>query len=118
MEGNTMKLKSKRLDQETQLLVSISAAVASGCIPCLEKMAGIASKAGIDPKKIKESAMIGQFVKDQPAYHMKEAADKLLGTHLLRFRTPSDCPIGDERKEGGGRDCESDNENESCGCMA
>jgi len=69
-------------------------------------------------EKIKESAMIGQFVKDQPAYHMKEAADNLLGTHLLRFRTQSDCPIGDERKEGGGRDCESDNENESCGCMA
>ena len=118
MEGNTMKLKSKRLDQETQLLVGVSAAVASGCIPCLEKMAGIASKAGIDPKKIKESAMIGQFVKDQPAYHMKEAADTLLGTHLLRFRPQSDCPIGDERKEGDGRDCESDNKNESCGCTA
>ena len=118
MEGNTMKLKSKRLDQETQLLAGISAVVASACIPCLEKMAGIASKAGIDPKKIKESAMIGQFVKEQPAYHMKEAADKLLRTHLLRFRTQSDCPIDDERKEGGGCDCESENENESRGCMA
>jgi len=113
-----MKLTSRRLDQETQLLVSISAAVASGCIPCLEKMVETASKAGIDPKKMRESAIIGQYVKDQPAYHMKEAADKLLGVHLLRFRTQSDCPIDDERKEGGGRNSELDNENKSCGCMA
>ena len=113
-----MKLKSRRLDQETQLLVGISAAVASGCIPCLEKMVETASKAGIDPKKIRESAIIGQFVKDQPAHHMKEAADKLLGAHLLRFKTQSNCHIDDKRKEGGGCDRELDNENESCGCVA
>ena len=113
-----MKLTSRRLDQETQLLVGISAAVASGCIPCLEKMVETASKAGIDPKKMRESAIIGQYVKDQPAYHMKEAADKLLGAHLLRFRTQSDCPIDDERKEVGGYDGAVDSENESCSCMA
>ena len=113
-----MKLKSKRLDSETQLLVGISAAVASGCIPCLEKMAGLANKAGIDPKKIKESAIIGQFVKDQPAYHMKEAADNLLGTHLIKSSTQSECSIDDEREEGGGCDCDSDNEKESCGSIA
>ncbi len=113
-----MKLKSGRLDQETQLLVGIGAAVASGCIPCLEKMVETASKVGIDAKKMRESSIIGQYVKDQPTYHMKEAADKLLGVHLLRFRTQSDCPIDDERKEGDGCDRELDNENESCGCMA
>ena len=112
-----MKLTSRRLDQETQLLVGISAAVASGCIPCLEKMVKTACKAGIDPKKMRESAIIGQFVKDQPAYHMKEAADKLLGVHLLKRRTQSDCPIDDEKKEGGGCDRAVDNENESCGCL-
>lgn len=113
-----MKLTSRRLDQETQLLVGISAAVASGCIPCLEKMVETASKAGIDDKKMRESAIIGQFVKDQPAYHMKEAADKLLGSHLLRFKSQSDCSIDDERNKEGGCDYELDNENESCGCMA
>ena len=113
-----MKLKSRRLDPETKLLVGISAAVASGCIPCLEKMAGLANKAGIDPKKIKESAIIGQFVKDQPSYHMKEAADNLLGTHLIKLRAQSDCPNDDERTEGGSCDSKSDNENESCGCIA
>ena len=116
-EDEIMKLKSRRLDQETQLLVGIGAAVASGCIPCLEKMAEKANQAGIDPKKMRESAIIGQFVKDQPVYHMKEAADTLLGVHLSRLRTQSDCP-NDERKEGGGCGCESDNEHESCGCMA
>lgn len=113
-----MKLKSRRLDQETRLLVGISAAVASGCIPCLEKMTETASKAGIDPKKMRESAIIGQFVKDQPAYHMKEAADKLLGVHLRRFRTQSECSIDAEREEEGGCDRELDNQNESCGCVA
>lgn len=113
----TMKLINKRLDSETQLLVGISAAVASGCIPCLEKMAGMANKAGIDPKKIKESAMIGQFVKVQPEYHMKEAADKLLGTHFLKHREQSDCQNDDEKTGGGSCDCASDNENEPCGCI-
>ena len=113
-----MKLTSRRLDQETQLLVGIGAAVASGCIPCLEKMVETAGKAGIDPKKMRASAKIGQYVKDQPAYHMKEAADKLLGAHLLRFRTQSDCPLDDDGKEGSGCDRELDNDNESCGCVA
>ena len=113
-----MKLKSRRLDQETQLLVGISAAVASGCIPCLEKMVSRASRAGIDPKKMRESAIVGQFVKDQPAYHMKEAADKLLGAHLLKFRSQSDCSIDDERKAGGACDRGLDDGNDSCGCMA
>ena len=113
-----MRLINKSLDSETQLLVGISAAVASGCIPCLEKMAGLANKVGIDPKKIKESAMIGQFVKAQPSQHMKEAADKLLGTHLLKFRTPSDCSYNNEKTNGGGCDCDSENESESCGCIA
>ena len=117
MEGYTMKLKNKRLDSETQLLVGISAAVASGCIPCLEKMSGLANKAGIDPEKIKESAVIGQFVKTQPEYHMKEAADKLLGTHLSKSRTRSDCQTDDEETGGGSYDCVSDNETESCGCI-
>ena len=112
-----MKLTSRRLDQETQLLVGISAAVASGCIPCLEKMVETASKAGIDQKKMRESAIIGQYVKNQPTYHMKEAADKLLGVHLLRFSTQSECPVDVERKEGGSCDRELDNDNESCGCM-
>ena len=112
-----MKLKSRSLDQETQLLVGIGAAVASGCIPCLEKMAETASQAGIDPKKMRESAIIGQFIKDQPVYHMKEAADKILGVHLSRLRTQSDCPH-DERKEGGACDFEGDMEHESCSCMA
>ena len=113
-----MNLMSRRLDQETQLLVSISAAVASGCIPCLEKIVETARRAGIDPNKMKESAIIGQYVKDQPAHHMKEAADKLLGAHLLRFKSPSDCPVDDKKKEGRAFDRELEKENEFCGCKA
>ncbi len=52
------------IDAETQLLIGIGAAVASGCIPGLEKMHRLAGKAKIESKNIKAAAIIGQFVKD------------------------------------------------------
>ena len=80
------------LDTETQLLVAIGSAVASGCIPCLENISGMAQAEGIDAKKLKAAAIIGQFVKDQPAANMKATADKLLGTHLQSAPIPAGCP--------------------------
>ena len=66
-----MKPMFKGLDTETQLLVGIGAAVAAGCIPCLEKMVDLADKASIELKKLKAAAIIGQFVKNQPTAHME-----------------------------------------------
>ena len=77
-----MKPLFKGLDTETQLLVALGSAVASGCIPCLENITGMARAEGIDEKKMRAAAIIGQFVKDQPANNMKACADRLLGTHL------------------------------------
>ncbi len=88
-----MKPFTKGLDTETQLLVAIGSAVASGCIPCLESIAGQARAEGIDEKKMRAAAIIGQFVKDQPANNMKMTADKLLGTHLQSAPANSDCPL-------------------------
>ena len=87
-----MKPLFKGLDTETQLLVAIGSAVASGCIPCLENISGIARSEGIAEKKLKTAAIIGQFVKDQPAANMKATADKLLGTHLQSAQTQTGCP--------------------------
>jgi AhpD family alkylhydroperoxidase len=70
-----MKALFKGLDTETQLLVAIGSAVASGCIPCLENIIGIARAEGISEKRLKAAAIIGQFVKDQPANQMKAKAD-------------------------------------------
>ena len=88
-----MKTLFKGLDNETQYLVAVGSAVAAGCIPCLESISSMARQAGIDEKKLRTAAIIGQFVKDQPALHMKTAADNLLGTHLHNQKVSEDCPF-------------------------
>jgi hypothetical protein len=90
---DTMKPLFKGLETETQLLVALGSAVASGCIPCLESITGLARAENIDEKKMRAAAIIGQFVKDQPASNMKMTADRLLGTHLQSAPVNSDCPL-------------------------
>ena len=87
-----MKPFTRGLDTEIQLLVALGSAVASGCIPCLESITGMARSENIDEKKMKAAAIIGQFVKDQPAAHMKAKADELLGTHLQSTAAQVSCP--------------------------
>ncbi len=111
-----MKPMFKGLDTETQLLVGIGAAVAAGCIPCLEKMVDLADKASIESKKLMAAAIIGQFVKDQPAMHMKAVADRLLGTHLQGAAKTVACPAGVSQSEGGKCGCQTDSVAEPCGC--
>lgn len=93
-----MKPFTKGLDTETQLLVALGSAVASGCIPCLESISGMARAENIDAKKMRAAAIIGQFVKDQPAGHMKARADALLGTHLQAAQDQADCPMESNEK--------------------
>jgi hypothetical protein len=88
-----MKSLFKGLDTETALLVSVGAAVAAGCIPCLEQIISKAAAERIENNKLKAAAIIGQFVKDQPASHMKEASDRLLGTHLRAAASICSCPM-------------------------
>jgi hypothetical protein len=102
----------KGLDTETQLLVALGSAVASGCIPCLESITGMARAEAIDEKKMRAAAVIGQFVKDQPANNMKSTADELLGTHLQSAAAQVRCPVESE-------DTPAVDHNESskaCGC--
>lgn len=106
----------KGLDTETQLLVGIGAAVAAGCIPCLETMVDLAEKASIDSKRLKAAAIIGQFVKDQPAAHMKTAADNLLGTHLEAAASKVVCPAENSENESSNCDCQAETAAETCGC--
>lgn len=89
-----MKPFLKGLDNETQLLVAAGAAVAAGCIPCLENIIRLAETEGIDPKKMKSAVLVGQFIKEQPVAHMKEAADRLVGTHLQSAQSTAGCPVG------------------------
>jgi len=93
MKEDSMKTDLKGLDPETQILISLGAAVACGCQPCLEKIVAQARTAGIGEARLKSAAIIGQFVKDQPAGHMKQLADQLLGTHLAAGRQDVGCPM-------------------------
>ena len=110
-----MKPIFKGLDTETQLLVAIGSAVASGCIPCLENISGMARDEGIDDKKLKAAAIIGQFVKDQPAANMKATADRLLGTHLQSASVEITCPANTTKKEAAAQ-CNDNKSVDGCGC--
>ena len=93
---------SKVLDRETQLLISTGAAVAAGCIPCLENIVGMAREQGIDEKKLRAAARTGQFIKEQPANLMKTYSDELLGTHLQSSAAASTggcCPLAEDEGE-------------------
>ena len=106
----------KGLDNETQLLIGVGAAVAAGCIPCLETMVDLADKASIDLKKLKAAAILGQYVKEQPAVHMATAADKLLGTQLQMAASEVACPADESDNEKADCGCRTDTVAEPCGC--
>jgi AhpD family alkylhydroperoxidase len=110
-----MKPLFKGLDTETQLLVALGSAVASGCIPCLENITGIARAEGITEKRLKAAAIIGQFVKDQPANNMKTTADQLLGTHLQSASAQIECPVESKEKQSI-EELEGSTSGEACGC--
>jgi len=110
-----MKPFHKGLDTETQLLVALGSAVASGCIPCLESITGMARAEGIDEKKMRAAAIIGQFVKDQAANNMKATADELLGTHLQSVASQAGCPMESKRAPAAA-EVEVNESNKACAC--
>jgi AhpD family alkylhydroperoxidase len=112
---DVMKPFTKGLDTETQLLVAIGSAVASGCISCLESITAMARSEGIGEKKMRTAAIIGQFVKDQPASHMKAKADELLGTHLQAASVQVECPM-ESKGTPAVAEVESSEPRKACGC--
>ena len=110
-----MKPFGSGLDTETQLLVAMGSAVASGCIPCLESITKIARAEKIEEKKMRAAAIIGQFVKDQPANNMKTTADQLLGTHLQSTPVQTSCPVESTETQST-RELEGSKSREPCGC--
>jgi hypothetical protein len=108
---------TRGLDTETQLLVALGAAVASGCIPCLKSITGMARSEKIDEKKMRAAAIIGQFVKDQPAGRMKARADALLGTHLQSAAAQVGCPAEAE-KPAAAAESKTTESNQACACSS
>ncbi len=86
-----MDMFVKGIAPETQILIAMGAAVASNCQPCLKKIVGLAEDADLDTTQIQGAVSIGQFIKDQPAGHMKELADELVGTNLTNKESSASC---------------------------
>ncbi len=85
------------IDRETQLLIATGAAVACGCLSCLDNIVSKARAEGVDERKLKAAAITAQYVKDMPMNHMKAHCDEVLGTHLGGYTAQNepDCPMGE-----------------------
>jgi len=89
------------VDRKVSLLVAASAAMATGCEPCMDQIIPNLIEAGVADADIRRAVEIGQRVKDAAADYMKEVADVLAGTQFVR--TPGSEPARDNPAlEGGG----------------
>ena len=80
------------VDFKVTMLIAAGAAMAANCEPCLNKIVPDLKEAGVAPADIRKAVEIGQFVKEQPAAIMKEAADVLAGTNLSEGPISDECP--------------------------
>ena len=64
------------------MLIAAGSAMAANCEPCLNRVIPELIETGVTEEDIRRALEIGQFVKDQKADVMKEAADLLAGTNL------------------------------------
>jgi AhpD family alkylhydroperoxidase len=70
---------TKALDKKTSEPVSIAAAIAGNCEPCLKFHFSQAKKAGCKREEVKEVIKIAKMVKDSPIQIIYKLADKLVG---------------------------------------
>lgn len=98
--------KPNSLSQRDKELVSLGAAIASNCIPCIEYHIPQARKAGLTDKEIHLAVALAEKVKRTPA-------DKVLHTaHALLERDSGDVRLDYETAK------EDDNHAKPCGCDA
>jgi len=84
---------AKDTNFKVTMLIAAAAAMAANCEFCLNKVVPDLIEAGVSETDIRRAVEIGQFVKDKPAEIMKEAADVLTGSTLLKGTvTPEDNP--------------------------
>lgn len=83
--------------EKTKELISVAASVAANCKPCLQYHYKKAVELGNSEENIITAMKIGEMIKDQPAKHMRSAANTLLGKEVL-----TDTPMEAPRECGGG----------------
>jgi 4-carboxymuconolactone decarboxylase len=81
-------------------LTAIGAAIASNCMPCIERHVLLARRAGISNSQILEAVRLADKVRQVPARQVLEGAwtllDKGAGTPTSSDRCGSPEPVGDE----------------------
>ena len=67
------------MDERTELLISLGAAVAANCVPCFEYYFKKAIAAGLRPDEIEKAAGIGNKVKTGASIAMKKSIRDITG---------------------------------------
>ena len=84
------------------MLIAAGAAMAANCEFCLNRVIPDLIEVGVSETDMRRAVEIGQFIKDKPAAIMKEAADTLTGSNLLKEAAPAGASSPGEAKQGGG----------------
>jgi len=96
--AETSRIKPGLIDRKVTLLISLGAAMAGNCEPCLRQIVADLKGLGAADDEIRGAVMVGQFVKEKPIQLMKEAADSLTGTHYLDMAPSEGCPADEMPK--------------------
>ncbi len=82
-----------KLDLQQRELVSLGAAIASNCVPCIEYHIPAARQAGLDDAEVREAVELADRIRQVPAEKVLQTAFALIG---------EPCPA---RLESGGGGC-------------
>jgi len=80
------------IDRKVTLLISLGAAMAGNCEPCLRKLVPDLKEAGASDDEILGAISVGQMVKEKPMAIMKETVDELMGSSLSEESVTDACP--------------------------
>jgi alkylhydroperoxidase/carboxymuconolactone decarboxylase family protein YurZ len=69
------------VDDKTQLLVCLGAAVAANCAPCFKYYYGKVLAASLPPSDIKEAVALGGQIRQGSAIAMTNSVKKIMGGH-------------------------------------
>jgi len=82
---------STGLSKEQEELVAVGAAIAANCEPCLKFHFGKGLEAGLSADQLRGAVAVARKVKETPARHILEAAERLLAPGGLGERKASDA---------------------------
>jgi len=79
MEPVRVKTEKRVLEETTERLIAIGAAVAANCIPCFEQLYETAFTSGISAEQIRRASEIAARVKNGAHMALTQSIDELIG---------------------------------------